>query len=83
MAESLQKINGLTTQIIILIILLGVIAFLGLVNLCAAHCNKNAMINKLNEVEDFMIREKKRAEQLNQSVRNNQKTSQGQAMSQT
>ena len=62
MAESLQKIDGLTTQIIILIILLGVIAFLGLVNLCATHCNKNAMINKLNEVEDFMIREKKRAE---------------------
>ena len=56
LAESLQKIYGSTTQIIILIVLLGIIAFLGLVNLCATHCNKNVMINRLNEVEEFMIR---------------------------
>ena len=83
LANSLQKINGSTTQIIILIILLGVIVFLGLVNLCATHCTKNAMINRLNEVEESMIKERKRAEQSNQSMMNSQRALQGQAVSQT
>ena len=62
LASSLEKIDGSTTQILILIILLGVIAFLGLVNLCAIHCTKNAMINRLNEVETSMNEERKREE---------------------
>ena len=66
MASSLDKIDGSTTQILILIILLGVIAFLGLVNLCATHCAKNAMINRINEVETSMTEERKNIEQVNQ-----------------
>ena len=48
LASSLEKIDGSTTQILILIILLGVIAFLGLINLCAIRCARNAVINRLN-----------------------------------
>ena len=59
LAKSLQKIDRSTTQIILLIILLAVIAFLGLVNLCTTHCTKNAMINRLNEVEESIIKERK------------------------
>ena len=83
LANSLQKIDSSTAQIIILIILLGVIAFLGLVNLCATHCTKNIMISRLNEVKESMIKERKRAERLNQPKRNSQRAPQGQAVSQT